>query len=210
MAETRTATHQTTDAARDVGTSVKHEGEKVASVAASEVKGLYREAKEELREQAQRQHERVADGLHTVSGELSDMVAVSSSEGIAAELVREASQRTESVAAWLDARDAGSLVTEVSRFARRRPGVFIALAAGVGVALGRATRAAVDTESETATPSADSVAAPPPVTQVPPVPPVPPAPPVAPQATSTSARADRSAPVTDTPIADAAWETSRP
>ena len=57
---------------------------------------------------------------------------------MAGNLVREAAQRTGSLAEWLNARDPGSVLDEVKSFARRRPGAFIAIAAVAGVAVGRA------------------------------------------------------------------------
>ncbi len=65
----------------------------------------------------------------------------STQTGIAADLVRGAGERVNDAARWLDDRDPRALVEEVKGFARRRPGVFIAIAVGVGVIAGRLTRA---------------------------------------------------------------------
>jgi hypothetical protein len=71
----------------------------------------------------------------------------STQTGVAADLVRGAGERVNDVARWLDDRDPRGIVEEVKGFARRRPGVFIAIAVGVGVIAGRLTRA-ITTSSE--------------------------------------------------------------
>jgi hypothetical protein len=54
--------------------------------------------------------------------------------------VRQAAERSSAIASWLEARDPGSLLTEVKSFARQRPGAFLMLAAGAGVLAGRLSR----------------------------------------------------------------------
>jgi hypothetical protein len=63
--------------------------------------------------------------------------------GFAPELARQAAERTRGIATWLDEREPGALLDEVRRFARRRPGAFLAGAAIAGVLAGRLTRGAV-------------------------------------------------------------------
>jgi hypothetical protein len=60
--------------------------------------------------------------------------------GVASDLIRQAAERSESVASWLDNRDPGSLLNEVKSFARQRPGTFLLLAAGAGLLAGRLGR----------------------------------------------------------------------
>lgn len=69
------------------------------------------------------------------------MAQSSDTPGLAADLVRQVSERADSAASWLDARDPGSLLSEVKSYARRKPGTFIAAAAIAGVVAGRLTRA---------------------------------------------------------------------
>ena len=95
---------------------------------------------QELRDQAAKQQTRVADGIRSVGEEFSSM-ADHADEGMAADLVREAGRRADRVGQWLGQRDPSSLVREVKSFARRRPGVFLAIAVGAGVVVGRLTRA---------------------------------------------------------------------
>ena len=98
------------------------------------------------------------------------------------ELVRGAGERADAVARWLEVRDPRSVVEEVKGFARRRPGVFLAIAVGAGVLAGRLTRALAE-PSDDSSPSGrmtpqrgrelddSGFAAPavPPVSEVPPI-----------------------------------------
>lgn len=149
-------TGDTQPAVKDDAKALAHEageaGHRVADVAKGETKAvawetrrqarrLAGQAREELRSQAATQQARVASGLHGVGGQLSSMAERSDQPGMASDLVREAGDRVDRVAYWLDQRDPGSLLLEVKTFARRRPGVFLAIALGAGVVAGRLTRA---------------------------------------------------------------------
>ena len=56
-----------------------------------------------------------------MAGELHSMAENSDQPGVASDLVRQAAERSSSVASWLDNRNPGSLVDEVKSFARQRP-----------------------------------------------------------------------------------------
>ena len=64
----------------------------------------------------------------------------SEQSGMATDLVQQAGERTNAVASWLEQREPGHVVDEVTRFARQRPGAFLALAAGAGFLVGRLGR----------------------------------------------------------------------
>lgn len=68
------------------------------------------------------------------------MASASEEPGVATDLVRQAAERSSTVAEWLDGRDPGSLLTEVKSFARKKPGTFLLLAAGAGILAGRLSR----------------------------------------------------------------------
>lgn len=136
------------DAVRKVTGTAKDQAREVVGEAKSQVKDLYATTTIELREQADAQQRRVASGLHSVSDELSSMASRSDNPGVATDLVGQAASRASDVADWLDRRDAGSLLEEVRNFARRRPGVFISIAALAGVAAGRLTRSMASDASD--------------------------------------------------------------
>jgi hypothetical protein len=131
-----------------VAGTVKDQASNVAGEAKSQARNLMDQTRSELRDQAGVQQRRVSTGLHSVGDELQRMASTSENPGLATDLVRQASSRVEGIASWLEARNPGSLLEEVKRFARQRPGTFIAIAAGAGILAGRLTRSAVSGASD--------------------------------------------------------------
>jgi hypothetical protein len=129
------------DAARNVTSTAKDKASGVASEAKSQTRDLLDQTTSELKGQAGQQQQRAAQGLRSISDELSSMAERSDGNGVAADLVRNASGRASSVAGWLESRDPGSLLSDVKSFAARKPGTFIAIAAGAGLLGGRLAKA---------------------------------------------------------------------
>jgi hypothetical protein len=77
-----------------------------------------------------------------VSQQLNSM-ADGADSGVASDVVRQAASRVSDVAGWLENREPAELLEDVKRFARRQPGLFIAIAAGAGFVAGRLTKALV-------------------------------------------------------------------
>jgi hypothetical protein len=65
------------------------------------------------------------------------------SSGPATDLVRQAGDKLEELAGWVQNREPGDLVNELRGFARRKPGVFLLGAALAGVVAGRLTTGVV-------------------------------------------------------------------
>jgi hypothetical protein len=128
---------QAAGAAQTVAETAKAEAANVASEVKTNARDLLQKAKSDLTNQAGTQQQKVAAGLRSISGELETMASASDQPGVASELIRQAAERSKSVAAWLENRDPGSLLDEVQSIARRRPGVFLLVAAGAGVLAGR-------------------------------------------------------------------------
>ena len=129
------------DAGRHVVGVARDETKSVASETGRQARRFMGQVGNELRSQATTQQSRAAEGLRSVGSGFSEMATGSTQTGIAADLVRGAGERVNDAARWLDDRDPRALVEEVKGFARRRPGVFIAIAVGIGVIAGRLTRA---------------------------------------------------------------------
>ncbi len=129
------------DKAADVAGTAKEQASNVASEATEHAKQLYSQASDTLKEQAAGQQERAAGGLRTLGEQLGRMADKDDEQGLAAKVVRDLSQRAGSAAGYLENRDPGSLLDEVKSFAARKPGTFIALAAGAGILAGRLTKA---------------------------------------------------------------------
>ena len=199
--------------------TAKQEAATVAREAKTQVKDVYRQTTRELRDQAATQQQRVAEGLRSLGQQFGSMAQKSDDQGMAADLVQQASRRLEDVSSWLGDRDPGSLLNDVKAFARRKPGMFIAMAAVAGVAAGRLTRALAEGASEehgaassgTTGTSAGASAAPP----APPVPPAPAAAPGAPPVADPGMTPPTGAgvPTESTPAYDrtrAGWDATRP
>jgi hypothetical protein len=142
-----TAKEQAANVAGDAKAGTQHvagvtkgEAKKVASEVRTQAADLLGETRGQLREQAGTQQKRAAGSLRTLSDELRDMGDKSESTGIAGELVSQVSSRAGSAADYLEGRDPGTLLQDVTDFARRRPGLFVGLAVVAGVAAGRLTR----------------------------------------------------------------------
>ncbi|WP_258804344.1 hypothetical protein [Pseudarthrobacter sp. NS4] len=149
---------QAASAAQNVAQTAKEEAANVASEAKSSAQDLLGQAKSGLSSQAGTQQQKAAEGIRTISSQLQSMADAPDQQGMASDLIRQAAQRSESVASWLENKEPGDLLGEVQRFARNRPGTFLLLAAGAGVLAGRLTRGltAGATQSQNAVQAAPS------------------------------------------------------
>ncbi|PYY39514.1 hypothetical protein DEJ03_17375 [Curtobacterium sp. MCLR17_043] len=127
--------------AANVAGTAKEQASKVASEATDHAKQLYGQASENLKQQAGEQQQRAAGGLRSLGEQLGRMAENDDEQGVAAKVVRDLSGRATSAAGFLENRDPGSLLDEVKTFAAKRPGTFIAIAAGAGLLAGRLTKA---------------------------------------------------------------------
>ncbi len=127
-------------AAQGVAETAKEEIANVAAEAKSSAKDLLSQATSGLASQAGTQQQKAAEGIRTISSQLQTMADAPDQQGVASDLIRQAAQRSESVASWLENKEPGDLLGEVQRFARNRPGTFLLLSAGAGLLAGRLTR----------------------------------------------------------------------
>jgi hypothetical protein len=132
--------HGGLEAGKHAADAAREQAANVTAEARRQGKDLIREAQGQLTEQAGQQQQRLAAELRGISDELSAMASRSDHSGMAADLAQQAAGTTRNIAQWLDDREPGQLLQEVKTFARQRPGVFLALAAGTGLLAGRLTR----------------------------------------------------------------------
>lgn len=134
-----------------VGEEAKQSGAHVAGVAKEQAAGVAQEAKgqakgllgqgrAEVRSQVHQQKQRATGGIRSVGDQLSSLASGSPQPGVATDLAHQASQQVAKVAEWFESREPADLLEDVQRFARRRPGLFLAIAAGTGLVAGRLTR----------------------------------------------------------------------
>lgn len=145
------------EAAKNVAGTAASEAKSVAAEASSQAKDLFSTVSSEVRTQAGSQQQKVTEGLRGISDELRSM-AEKSDNGMVSSFVRQASERGHSAASWLDGRDASEVLEDVKAFARRKPGTFLALAAGAGLVVGRLTRSAAANRSSDSHSSSDASA----------------------------------------------------
>ncbi|KRE82198.1 hypothetical protein [Arthrobacter sp. Soil764] len=152
--------------AQNVAQTAKGEAANVAHEAKANAQDLFHQAKSGLTSQAGTQQQKAAEGIRNISSQLHSMASAPDQQGMASDLIRQAADRTSSMASWLENREPGDLLNEVQRFARNRPGMaswlenrepgdllnevqrfarnrpgtFLLLAAGAGVLAGRLTR----------------------------------------------------------------------
>ncbi|KQY24822.1 hypothetical protein ASD16_04835 [Cellulomonas sp. Root485] len=169
-AETPTATQtakdetaQLKDKAADAGgrlvDEAKGEAAAVTQEARRQLGDLWSQARSELSDQAGSQQSRLASGLTSVGGQLTQMAAAPSEQNLATDIVREVGDRVDALGGWLESHGPDDVLDEVRSFARRRPGTFLLIAAGAGVVLGRLTRGLKDAPStSTSTPRTAPVA----------------------------------------------------
>ena len=131
------------DQAAGVVETAKEEAKGVGREARAQAARLYDNARQELRSQAASRQTKLADGLRSAGDELRGLAEgrTDVNQGVATDVVREISHRLDGAASWLGSRDPGAVVDEVKRYARRRPVVFLTVAALAGVVVGRLTRA---------------------------------------------------------------------
>ena len=139
---------QAREAGQHVAQVSKDEAGRVVGEAGRQMRDMLDRTRSQVMDEAGAQQDRVATGLRSASDELSSMGDSVEEPGMATQLVRAAGERTREIAEWLEGRDPASLMDEARAYARRRPGMFLAIAAVAGIALGRITRAAVGNASE--------------------------------------------------------------
>ncbi len=115
----------------------------VAEEAKYQTRNLVDQTRYELQGQMRNQQSSLASKLNGWASELGSMASKSDESGPMTDLAQEASRRVGELSHWLDNHEPADLLHEVKRFARRRPGAFLALAAAAGVVAGRLTRGAV-------------------------------------------------------------------
>lgn len=140
--------HSAAESTQHLAHEAKSQAREVAHEAKAQVKDIFGQTRSGIADTASQQQSRVAGGIRTFGSDLGSM-ADSSQGGLASDLARQVAGRTESVAAWLEAREPADLLDEVKHFARRSPGTFLAIAIGAGVLAGRLTRGAKDAAKDT-------------------------------------------------------------
>ena len=154
------------DQAADLGGSTVQAGKQTAEVARQQASGvmaeatqqgrnLLQEAQSQVGQQVAQGQQRLASELLSISDELQSMAESAKQDGTASELARQVATRAREVGQWLEARQPADVVGELQSFARRRPGIFLGIAAGAGLLAGRLTRGLKDASSDNGSSAGD-------------------------------------------------------
>ena len=126
---------------RELAGNVRSQAEQVKGEVAGQARALLTDARSQVQEQADVQTGRLARALFQVGGQ-----AVALSEGRPeqagplADYAEQAANWLDTCAAQIEERGLEGLASDVVDFARRRPGLFLAGAAVVGLGVGRLIR----------------------------------------------------------------------
>lgn len=150
--EARNVGQTAAQAGGEVASTAAEAGSQVASTAVDQAKEVAQETqrqamnlvdqgRSQLQEQATTQQQKAAEGLSSLAEELRGMVSGTalSTSGPAHDLLRQATDKIEDFAGWLQNREPADLLEEVRSYARRKPGTFLLGAAVAGVVAGRLT-----------------------------------------------------------------------
>ena len=127
------------EAAKNVAGTAAAEAKSVAAEAGSQAKNLLGTVTSEVKSQAGSQQQKITEGIRSISDELKSIAEKSDNHTVSS-VVKQVSQRTDSAATWLEGREASEILEDVKAYARRKPGAFLAIAAGTGLVVGRLTR----------------------------------------------------------------------
>lgn len=144
--------HNAAESGRNLAGEAGTQAKEVAAEAGRQAKDLLEQGRNQLASQAGEQKSRLTGGLRTFGSDLGSMADGSQENGIAAGVARTIADQTNSLASWLDDKEPADLLEDVKRFARQRPGTFLAIAAGLGLVAGRLTRGVKDAGSGSAQP----------------------------------------------------------
>ena len=136
-----------TTAAKDAVGEATTQAKVVAGEAKRQIGSVADQTRHELRRQADDRTRQAAGGLRSLADQVSALTSGRPEQaGRLPDLLEELNWRASSLAERLEQGGPQAAINDVSRFARRRPVLFLAIAAGAGFAAGRLARAARDAQ----------------------------------------------------------------
>jgi hypothetical protein len=108
------------------------------------------QARSEFRQQAESGTKRAAEGIRTIGTQIQALREGRAEEaGPIAGYADQARRRFDDVASRLDRDGLDGVIADLSRFARRRPGLFLLACTGAGFAVARMARSQAGSQAET-------------------------------------------------------------
>jgi hypothetical protein len=161
-----TAAQQT----KDVASTAMDKAAEVTHEATAQVRDLVSETTHQVRTQAEAQTTKLAEGIASLGDQLRALVDGRPEDAQAVrDYVQQGADRLVHVADRLQRQGLDGTIEEVQRYARRRPGMFLLGALGVGIGVGRLVRGAqaASSSSSSSPTSSPTGPAPAPVTPAP-------------------------------------------
>lgn len=138
------------DAAGQVAGTAKEEAANVKDEAMKQARSLTDSTLEEVNTQASTQQKRIAEQSRTITDDLSRLARGERAESdMVNQFISMAADRAQQFTTQLENKEPKELLNDVRRFAARRPGTFLAIAAGIGIVAGRFTRGLSDRDDDT-------------------------------------------------------------
>lgn len=130
------------EGAKEIAGEATAQTKAVVSQAKQEVDSFITQAREEMRQQAESRSAQAAGGLRTLSEQVAALAeGRPDSAGSLPRYLEDAKEHVRSLASRLEEGGPQGAVDDITRFARRRPGLFLAGALGAGFVVGRLARA---------------------------------------------------------------------
>ena len=135
--------------AKHVAGEAKDQARQVAADAKDHARELVDQTRYEVRSQAEAGTKRVASGLRSLSEQLEALRQGRTEQaGPLRDYAEQARQRVDAVASRLDREGLDGVASDLTRWARRRPGLFLLACAGAGFALARLVRSQAGSSGE--------------------------------------------------------------
>jgi vacuolar-type H+-ATPase subunit H len=135
-------TNEAGEQAKQVAGDAKEQIREVAADAKEHASDLLDQTRAQARQQADETTKHVASGLHSLSNQIDALGQGRTQEaGSVARYADQARRRLDDLAGRLERGGVDGVAADLSRFARRRPGLFLVSCAGAGFALARLVRA---------------------------------------------------------------------
>jgi len=138
--QARTAAQSAARGGSDVLDSAKEQGRQVVAETGRQARDLYGQVRSQVSDQANNQQKRAVGSLYALGDEINRMAEQGGQSGPATELARQAGDKINQAARWLEGKEPGHVLDEVKSFARRNPGTFLVGAAVLGVLAGRLSK----------------------------------------------------------------------
>jgi hypothetical protein len=145
--------------AKQIAGEAKEQAREVVGDIKDHARDVMDQTRTEVRQQAEQGTQRVAGGLRTLGEQIQALREGRSDDaGAVAGYADQARQKVDEIANRLDRQGVDGLASDLTAFARRRPGLFLLSCAGAGFALARVVRSQAAASSDGETPASFATA----------------------------------------------------